>query len=134
MSNDAFDLSKTFIHLGLGSRAIPLPDFSWSGEYLAGYEKKYESDGAEGRLVVLTHQSKTWEHWERHPAGEEVVLLLSGRADLVQELDGKEHTIALHPGEAAINPPGVWHYSVVHEPGEMLFITPGVGTEHRPRG
>lgn len=39
----------------------------------------------------------------------------------------------LHAGQAAINPRGVWHTADVHEPGSALFITPGRGTEHRPR-
>jgi hypothetical protein len=60
------------------------------------------------------------------------VVLLSGRVDLVQEIDGAEVTLALHAGEAAINPKGAWHRSVVHVPGDALFITPGAGTEHRP--
>jgi mannose-6-phosphate isomerase-like protein (cupin superfamily) len=132
VTDDAFDLSSTHVHLGLGARAIPLPDFEWSAEYLARYEAEHEADGAEGRLVTLNHQTETWPTWERHPAGEEVVVLLSGRVDLVQEVDGAERTIPMVPGQAVINPQGVWHRSVVHEPGDALFITPGLGTEHRP--
>ena len=36
-------------------------------------------------------------------------------------------------GERVLNPPGVWHTADVHEPGDALFITPGEGTEHKPR-
>jgi hypothetical protein len=39
----------------------------------------------------------------------------------------------LQPGEAMVNPRGVWHTADVHEPGKGLFVTPGRGTEHRPR-
>ena len=78
-------------------------------------------------------QAATWSTWERHPAGEELVVLLSGRVDLIQELDEGEHVVALRPGQAVVNPPGVWHTAVVHEPGSALFITPGEGTEVRPR-
>jgi hypothetical protein len=28
--HEAFDLSATYIHLGLGARATPLPDFEWT--------------------------------------------------------------------------------------------------------
>jgi quercetin dioxygenase-like cupin family protein len=129
---DSFDLSSTYVHLGLGATATPLPDFQWSQEYLEGYERRFAADGVEGRLVVISPQTSTWDVWERHPAGEEVVVLLSGRVDLVQELDGEEVTTSLAPGQATINPTGVWHRSVVHEPGTALFITPGIGTEHRP--
>lgn len=129
---EPFDLSEVFIHLGVGSTATPLPDFTWSPEYMAGYHERFAADGAEGRLVCLMAQEKTWDTWERHPAGEEVVVLLSGRVDLVQDLDGAEHVVELHPGQAVINPPGVWHTARVHEPGVGLFITPGRGTEVKP--
>lgn len=129
----AFDLSTTHIHLGLGARAVPLPGFEWSAEYLAGYVERFASDGDEGRLVTMGPLDASWDSWERHPAGEEVVLLLSGRADLIQRIDGGERRVALRPGEAVINPPGVWHTADVHEPGQGLFITPGRGTEHEPR-
>jgi mannose-6-phosphate isomerase-like protein (cupin superfamily) len=132
-TNAAFDLRTTFVHLGLGARAIPLPDFSWDAEYLAGYDRRFASDGVEGRLVTLGEHTESWSTWERHPAGEEVVVVLSGRADLIQEIDGEERRIELGPGQAVVNPPGVWHTSDVHEPGQSLFITPGKGTEHRPR-
>ena len=121
------------MHLGLGARAIPLPDFSWDAAYLAQYDERFASDGREGRLVTLGEHRETWSSWERHPAGEELVLVLSGRADLIQEIDGLERRVELGPGQAVINPPGVWHTSDVHEPGQSLFITPGLGTEHRPR-
>jgi mannose-6-phosphate isomerase-like protein (cupin superfamily) len=128
----AFDLSTTFVHLGRGPTATPLPDFTFSPEVLEAYESRFSSDGNDGRLVCITPQEATWDSWERHPAGEEVVVLLSGRIDLVQEIDGTERLVELHPGEAVINPPGVWHRGIVHEPGRALFITPGRGTEMRP--
>jgi quercetin dioxygenase-like cupin family protein len=133
MNSAAFDLSKTFIHLGLGGRATPLEDFDWSPDAMAAYRERFAGDGAEGRLVCILEQEATWNSWERHPAGEELVVLLSGRVDLVQEIDGEERVVALEPGRAVVNPPGVWHTAIVHEPGSALFITPGEGTEARPR-
>jgi mannose-6-phosphate isomerase-like protein (cupin superfamily) len=111
-----------------------LPDFAWSPEYLAGYQERFAGDGAEGRLICVMPQEETWDSWERHPAGDEVVVLLSGRVDLVQDLDGAEHVVELRPGQAVINPAGVWHTARVHEPGIALFVTPGRGTEAKPLG
>ena len=130
---DAFDLSRTFVHLGLGATVTPLPDFEWSQEYLSAYEARFASDGDDGRLVTISPQDETWDYWERHPAGDEVVLLLSGRVDVVQDRDGTEVTVELRPGQAMVNPRAVWHRGVVHDAGTALFITPGRGTEHRPR-
>jgi mannose-6-phosphate isomerase-like protein (cupin superfamily) len=133
MAATGFDLSSTHIHLGLGARATPIPDFQWTPEFLAQYGADFASDGDEGRIVCLFEQNATWDSWERHPAGEEVVVLLSGRVDLIQDLDGEHRRIELRPGEAIVNPAGVWHTADVIEPGQGLFITPGRGTEHRPR-
>ena len=36
-------------------------------------------------------------------------------------------------GEALVNPPGVWHTADSGEGGWIVAITPGAGTEHRPR-
>ena len=130
---EPFDLSTTYAHLGLGARVEPLPDFQWTPEYLEGYIERTEADGKEGRLVVLMDQQASWDSWERHPAGDELVVLVSGRADLIQEIDGEHHVVEMHAGMAVINPPGVWHTADVHEPGQALFITAGRGTETRPR-
>ncbi len=134
MADDSFDLHETFVHLGLGSKAVPIPDFEWTPEFLDGYSARFSDDGDEGRLVCITPQTASWETWERHPAGEELVVCLSGRVDLIQDLDGRRRVVELHPGHAVVNPANVWHTADVHEPGDGLFVTPGRGTEHRPRG
>jgi len=128
----AFDLAHTFVHLGQGSSATPLSEFAWSPEYLDAYAARFAADGSEGRLVCVIAQDATWDGWERHPAGDEVVVLLSGRVDVVQDLDDAQRVVALRAGEAMVNPRNVWHTARVHEPGLALFITPGAGTEHRP--
>ena len=132
MSDATFALSGTFVHLGRQSTAVPIPDFEWTPEFLEAYGQRFP-DGNDGRLVCVVSQAKTWDTWERHPAGEEVVVLLSGRVDVIQDIDGNHRVAPLEPGRALVNPKGVWHTADVHEPGDALFITPGRGTEHRPR-
>ncbi len=132
MNDGPFDLSRTFVHLGLGATATLLPDFAWSPEHLESYRARFAADGKDGRLVCVVAQDTTWVDWERHPAGEEVVFLISGRIDVVRDIDGAEDVVELRPGDAMVNPTGVWHTARVHEPGLALFITPGEGTEHRP--
>jgi mannose-6-phosphate isomerase-like protein (cupin superfamily) len=127
-----FDLTNDIVHLGLGATATPIPDFTWTPEAFESYETTFASDGDEGRIVCMSAQQATWDSWERHPAGEEVVILLTGRVDMVQDLEDGERVVPLHPGQGMINPAGVWHTARVHEPGTALFITPGRGTEHRP--
>ena len=132
MAADSTSHRSTLIS-GWGRASRYCRDFAWTEDYLRSYEEDYASDGDEGRLVMIGPQGATWTSWERHPAGDELVVVLSGRSDLIQEVDGEERRFELCPGQAAINPRGVWHTADVHEPGEALFITPGRGTEHRPR-
>ena len=82
----------------------------------------------------MVPQEATWDTWERHPAGDEVVVLLSGRVAAMQEVEGTRRVVELRAGEAMVNPRNVWHTTMVHEPGEALFITPCADTEHRPLG
>jgi hypothetical protein len=52
----------------------------------------------------------------------------------VQELDGGETvTVTIGPAQALVNPAGVWHTADSGEGGWIVAITPGLGTEHRPR-
>ena len=131
--SEPFDLESTVVHLGLGSTAVPFGGADWSLEWLERYGDEFAGDGDDGRMVCVFPQGETWTTWERHPAGEEVVVLLSGRVDVIQDIDGEHRKVELRAGQAMINPRGVWHTADVHEPGEGLFITPGRGTEHRPR-
>lgn len=130
---EPFDVTRTFVHLGLGATARLLPDFSWSEEYLDSYGADSEPDGDEGRLVSVLAHAKDWEGWERHPAGEELVVVLSGRVRVIHDIAGTESASVLGPLEAIVNPPGLWHTADVLEEGMALYVTPGRGTEHRPR-
>ena len=126
------DIMTVPIHIGLGGTARPVEGFAWSEEQLAAYAQATEADGPDGRLVMMFHMSGAWSMWECHPAGAEVVIACSGRHRFVQELDGAEHIEEIGPGEALVNPPGVWHTADSIEPGWVLTITPGQGTDHRP--
>lgn len=124
------NLTADAVHLGARSSARPVFDFGHDYEkYLADFC----SDEDPGRLVCLYETKVDWESWEAHPAGDELVLVLSGKAEFFQEVDGKERRVVLAPHQAIINPPGVWHTANVVEPFLALFVTPGPGTTHRPR-
>jgi uncharacterized cupin superfamily protein len=125
-----FRFDDAILHLGPTSATV-VRDFSW--DQIGDYAVHFAADGPQGRLVTMGRQTESWTSWERHPAGEELVLLLNGRVDLIQEIDGKEHRIELRAGDGVLNPRGVWHTSDVHEPGDALFITPDEGTEHKAR-
>lgn len=121
------------IHLGLGATAVPQPPFTGMGWY-QGYGERHDHDGAEGRLVSMYSFTESWDSWEMHPLGHEVVLCLSGQMTLHQEhADGTTGSLTIGPNEYAINPPGTWHTADTEGEATALFITAGMGTEHRPR-
>jgi mannose-6-phosphate isomerase-like protein (cupin superfamily) len=129
----AIDMTITPVHLGLGSRALPVEGFEWDGRVLEAYAAAVADDGPEGRIVMVFEGSRSWETWERHPAGDEVVVCLSGRMIVIREVDGEHEPVRLGPYDAMINPSGVWHTADLDEPVRYMTITPGQGTEHRRR-
>ena len=125
-------LERFPLHLGLGARAVAQPEFT-GPEWYGAYVERNAADGGEGRLVSLFSFSESWTSWERHPAGDEAVICTAGEITLIQELPEGPRKTTLRAGEYAINPRGVWHTADVADHATALFITAGVGTEHRPR-
>jgi mannose-6-phosphate isomerase-like protein (cupin superfamily) len=127
------NLLESPLHLGLGATAVTQPPFTGMDWY-QGYGERHDVDGAEGRLVSMHSFSESWDSWEMHPLGDEVVLCPSGNMTLHQEhADGSADKVTLGPNEYAINPPGTWHTADIEGPATAVFITAGAGTEHRPR-
>jgi quercetin dioxygenase-like cupin family protein len=129
------NLATNFVHLGLGATATAEPPFDGM-EWYAAYSARHAADGIEGRLVSLYSFAESWPSWEVHPHGAELVICAAGTLILHQEHPGgRTETVTLRPGDYAINPPGVWHIADVPEgtAATAIFITPGEGTEHRPR-
>ena len=125
-------LERFPIHLGLGAKAVAQPEFTGMDWY-APYVERNAADGTEGRLVSLYSFGESWTSWERHPMGDEAVICTAGEITLIQELPDGPRKVTLRTGDYAINPRGVWHTADVAQHATALFITAGVGTEHRPR-
>lgn len=70
----AIDLSTTPLHLGLGSRARQIRGFAFDPPVLQAYADAVASDGGEGRMLIVIDEEGRGDHWERHPAGDEVIV------------------------------------------------------------
>jgi mannose-6-phosphate isomerase-like protein (cupin superfamily) len=127
------DITATPVHLGRGGTARPVEGFDWSASSLLAYAQSTEADGPDGRLVIMSHMSGAWSTWECHPMGAEVVIACTGTHRFVQEVDGAERVVEIGPGQALINPPGVWHTADSGDGGWIVTVTAGLGTQHRPR-
>ncbi len=81
-------------------------------------------DGA----VYVSYYSGSSE-WERHPNGDEVVMVLAGRTTVILLLDAMEERIALAENELVVIPVGVWHRFEDSDQLKVMTITPQP-TEH----
>ena len=120
------NLKSTFAVLGpqLGVTAVPVTPTVYE-------ELDRRFNNFKGHVLVSIYEfEKDWPTWERHPAGDEIVCLLSGRVRF--EVEGRGTVGELtQPGEFLIVPRGTWHTAHTNVPTTMLFITPGEGTENK---
>lgn len=131
--HNPIDLRTTPVHLGLGSTANPIEGFAWDPQVLKAYSAAVAADGAEGRIVTIFDGDGVGDDWERHPAGDELVVCLRGSVTVTRDAEGVTDHVVLAPGEATVNPAGTWHAVDMAGPATILTITAGLGTDHRPR-
>jgi mannose-6-phosphate isomerase-like protein (cupin superfamily) len=138
MTDDTIDLAKNYLLLDSDGSSARLPG---GGDFWSQLMSGKPSDpgirrlmaSPQGRLLAALPLRADWTNWEMHPAGDEILFLLEGHATFILELaDGVKETI-LSAGRLLVVPQGVWHTANVSQPGSMLAITAGQGTQHRPR-
>jgi mannose-6-phosphate isomerase-like protein (cupin superfamily) len=119
--NDAFLLAASVLHIdGVGTidRTPNEPD-RWSRRELLP---------SSGHLITVFTYTAPWAYCERHPTGDELVVLLEGSATFLVD----DVRVELLPGLACVVPTGAWHGLVECKTATMLFITPEPArTEHR---
>ena len=84
MPNEVAEISSRPIHLGLGATAAVEPEFTGEMSWYASYEDRHATDGVEGRLVTMHVFTESWDMWEMHPQGSEVVLCVAGRLTFIR--------------------------------------------------
>jgi mannose-6-phosphate isomerase-like protein (cupin superfamily) len=124
------NILHTYLHVQDGGKTkqVAVSEQFW-GDLVSGTRPELD----QGRLMSAFSFSTDWPSWERHPAGEELVMLLSGSAMLLlEEADGERELLLDTVGSYILVPQGVWHTARTTQPTTLLFLTPGAGTEHRP--
>jgi quercetin dioxygenase-like cupin family protein len=81
--------------------------------------------------VITIHNTRPDSSWERHPRGDELLVILDGRMTMrVRQPDGALLAHELAPGHALLIPRGLPHTATLHTPSiKVLFVTPRYGTE-----
>lgn len=123
------DLESTFVVVEPDHAAIPVAVTPTIFEEL---DRRF--DHFKGRLLVSSFSFESdWGTWEIHPAGDEIVCLLSGDVLMILDRNGVEETVHLRdPGSFVIVPKGTWHTARTSVATKMLFVTPGEGTQNKP--
>ena len=123
------DLAATFVVLQPDQRVALVENspgvFEELGRRFSGFKRHV--------LVATFAFDADWSTWERHPAGDELVCLISGNATLILDHGDKTELVELKkPGEYVVVPKGTWHTAKTRVSTTMLFVTPGEGTENKP--
>jgi mannose-6-phosphate isomerase-like protein (cupin superfamily) len=121
-----FDLETTYLGLdGVGEvKQLPVgPDF-WAAID--------SNPDIRGSLVAVFGGEGDWPHWEMHPKGDEVLVLLEGSMRMVFDRPEGLEVLFMAPGTTVVVPAGVWHRGLDQRAVKLLAITYGEGTEHRP--
>jgi mannose-6-phosphate isomerase-like protein (cupin superfamily) len=122
----ALDLAATYLALNGAGVATPLPGADFM-------ERLGHCPQDMAWLVGVYPQTSDWPHWEMHPNGHELLVMLEGRMEITLDRAGTISKVILEAGgEALLVPPGAWHVAKVLEPGRMFGLTYGEGTQHRP--
>jgi hypothetical protein len=126
--NRALDLASTFVVIDPDHSATP---FAVTPTIFEELDRRF--DQFKGRLLVSSFSST-----RAGPRGKYIrpatrSCMLSGEAALVLDRNGTEEIIHLRePGAFALVPKGTWHTARTSVPTQMLFVTPGQGTDNRP--
>ena len=80
-------------------------------------------------LVTSFKFTEDWPTKELHPNGDELVCLISGKAEFILEKEEGNETVELsEPGSFVFVPKGIWHTAKIASSAHMVFITAGEGT------
>ncbi len=132
-----FDLSRTPVHIpsvGAVEHSFqPLAWFGFDGPSFGRYVSEICGEANPGRLVMIETMETDWPTWERHTAGDELVIILEGEGTFYQQFDPTILDRPFKPGDTFLNPKGIWHTADVSKPMRAIYITPCPGTENKPR-
>ena len=122
-----FGLLETYIHFkdGGGAQRVEVDEEFWP-------QLGNRTELHDGRLMGIIRMSAPAPTWEMHPSGDEFLYLVKGSAEvIIQDING-ERVVELKASEGCLVPRGLWHRLTIRKPAQVLFITPGKGTQNRP--
>ncbi|MET0880213.1 MAG: cupin domain-containing protein [Acidimicrobiales bacterium] len=73
--------------------------------------------------VFVSHYAGSSE-WERHPVGDEIVVVVEGATTMFLLIDGEEVAQAMGPGELVVVPQDTWHRFETPDGVKVVSVTP----------
>lgn len=129
----SFDLVNTYVNLSAGGVARTVEGGAAFWKAIAEGRLDPDVVQQDARLIAVFDVTHDWTSWEVHPAGEELVYVISGSMDLLLEESTGVRTLTLESGQGCLVARGIWHTANGREPAKVLHVTPGTGTAQRPR-
>jgi quercetin dioxygenase-like cupin family protein len=65
--------------------------------------------------------------WEQHDDGDELLVILGGKADFTIVRGEEKETLSVQAGDVLMIPRGAAHSGTIHEEMRILFLTPKTG-------
>jgi mannose-6-phosphate isomerase-like protein (cupin superfamily) len=124
----------------LAGAAVHIPPAGTASLLQADAIKAHLQRLPEGHLLgvfpIATSDDLHSDIWEMHPAGDEVLIMLTGELGVEYSDGSRRGTSSLQPSHGIVMPKGVWHRLVLREPGLLLALSPPQGTQssHNPEG
>jgi mannose-6-phosphate isomerase-like protein (cupin superfamily) len=125
VTRTAFDLGDRLIAYDDDMRAVAMP------QRLNAFDATAAAS-IMGVVAFTDDDCVHADHWECHPAGDEVLVVLEGCLTATVDRTGAIGEDTIGPGQAFIVPRACWHRLKVVQPGRLLFFTPVAGTRLRP--
>jgi mannose-6-phosphate isomerase-like protein (cupin superfamily) len=92
-----------------------------------------ELAAADGGWLISSYQlDHSWDKWEMHPKGDEIVSCRKGSCEFILETDDGPTALTMTAGKTVLVPKGTWHTVRVAGETELLHITYGSGTTFKP--
>lgn len=123
-------MPQVFDHFVVLKPDLLLDQLRVSSDIYQRLDEQY--DQFRSHTLISAHQfTEDWPTWEKHPAGDELVVLLAGRAVFIlRKASGDEFIELKEAGSFVLVPKDTWHTARISESTSMLFITPGEGTKN----
>jgi mannose-6-phosphate isomerase-like protein (cupin superfamily) len=86
--------------------------------------------GAFDRATIGVFRFSGKAPWERHPDGDELIVVLDGGGEITVLGEGEPVRAELRPGKLFVCPRGLWHRPVATPSMTALYVTPLTGSEH----